>query len=294
MRLTNTAQRTVIVIALLATLCACRPIALLNAASPSSHYERVENLAYGSLPRQRMDIYQPVVKPRDAPLVVFFYGGGWKDGAKADYEFVASALTEAGFVVAIPDYRLFPQVQFPAFVNDGAEAVAFAMRQAQQYGATDTQVYLMGHSAGAHIAALLALDRHYLRKANAPRNQIAGLVGLSGPYDFLPIDSGYLVDVFPSSSRKDSQPVAFASSDAPPALLVHGGKDDLVDSSNALSLADALRSRGASAELKIYPDLDHKDTAIELAPPLDFIGSVLEDCIAFIRRVSQETADDMR
>jgi acetyl esterase/lipase len=215
---------------------------------------------------------------------VYFYGGGWNDGSKEEFEFVASSLTRAGLVVAIPDYRLFPHVTFPAFVEDGAEAVAWAMANADRFGADPSRLYLMGHSAGAQIAALIALDQRYLAAAGVPSPQIAGLIGLSGPYDFLPINEGYLLDLFPEETREASQAINFASADAPPTLLIHGGDDDIVEEGNSQRLAARLRSFGVTVSLKRYDGVGHGRVVVALAPPLDFIAATLDDCIAFIQQ----------
>lgn len=280
-RVTMLAGRLLPFLALL-PLAACAPLRVINAVSPSSHYTLERDVAYGDGPRQTLDVYLPRAPRAHTPLVVFFYGGGWRSGAKEKYEFAASSLTQAGFVVMIPDYRLFPEVAFPAFVDDGAEALAFAARNAQRYGASEKAVYLMGHSAGAHIAALLALDARYRAGVDSAAPPLAGWLGLSGPYDFLPIESGYLLEVFPEATRADSQPIAFVSADAPPTLLVHGGDDDVVKAGNSERLANALREHHVPVTLKVYPGLGHARIAAELAPPLNFIGSVLEDCVAFI------------
>lgn len=160
-------------------------------------------------------------------MVVFFYGGGWREGEKADYEFVASTLTKSGFTVVIPDYRLYPDVTFPAFVEDGAKAVAWVNQNL--LAGSDRPLVIMGHSAGAHIAALLALDAEYLQAKDMDVRRIAGWAGLSGPYDFLPINSGYLLDVFPEFTRAESQPIRYASENAPPLEFVADTKGIVID-----------------------------------------------------------------
>lgn len=266
-------------------LVACSPLTLLSSVSPSQHFERVPDLPYGTADRQRLDFYRPRDVTDDAPLVVFFYGGGWKNGTKEEYEFVASSLTRAGFVVAIPDYRVFPDIRFPTFVEDGAAAVVWAEQNAARFGADGRKLYLMGHSAGAHIAALLALDKRYLAKAGSSAENIAGLIGLSGPYDFLPIGAGsYLLDVFPEETRDDSQPINFVAASSPPALLIHGGDDRVVQEGNSERLAERLRSFGVPVTLQRYAGVGHGRIVVALAPPLDFIAATLDDCVAFIRQ----------
>ncbi len=227
-------------------------------------------------------MYRPETRLPSAPLVVFFYGGGWRRGDKDNYEFVASALTEAGITVVIPDYRLFPDVTFPAFVEDAAAAVAWSVRNAGNLGVSTDAVFLMGHSAGAHIASLVALDRSYLARASDSEVSIRAWVGLSGPYDFLPIEWSYLQEVFPEPLREQSQPVNFVTSGAPPALLIHGTDDSTVRIDNSLSLLNRLHAEGVAARLERYEDVGHIGVMLALAPPLDFMADTLQDSRDFI------------
>ncbi len=280
-------RRLVVTSAILSSLlclAACSPIRLLNASSPSDHYERTADIPYGDDARQKLDVYVPHDLDAPAPMVVFFYGGGWRDGSKANYEFVASSLTEAGIVVVLPDYRVFPDVEFPAFVDDGAAAAAWALGNANKLGADPDRVFVMGHSAGAHIAAMLALDGRYLDAHGVTHQPFAGLIGLSGPYDFLPIQSGYLQRVFPESSRAASQPINFVTAGAPPTLLVHGADDNTVWPRNSRNLADALRGHDVDVTLAIYDGVGHARVVAALAPAVDFLARTRDDTRRFIAR----------
>lgn len=275
-------RRCLLALLLGVTLTGCSPVQLINGLSPSSHYQLTADLAYGRADRQILDVYSPRSAHGPSPLVVFFYGGGWQNGNKEDYEFVASSLTQAGYVVIIPDYRLFPDVVFPAFVEDGAAAVAWALQNAVQYGADPDRVFLMGHSAGAHISALLTTDQRYLAEHAIMAGQLKGFIGLSGPYDFLPIKSGYLLDVFPEANREASQPVNFVTAGAPPTLLIHGTDDDLVDSTNSENFAKRLSEHGVDVDLQLYEGVGHAEVVAALAPPLDFTSETLADIREFL------------
>ncbi|MBT8135773.1 MAG: alpha/beta hydrolase [Gammaproteobacteria bacterium] len=277
------------VVLLAVGLSGCSALALLSAASPNSSYQRFADISYGDSPSHRLDLYQPVDADTPPPVVVFFYGGGWRRGDKDKYEFVAASLTRAGYCAVLADYRTYPDVTFPAFIEDGAAAVAWTIANARRYGANGGRVYLMGHSAGAHIAALLALDERYLA-AQGVAGSIAGLIGLSGPYDFLPLQPGYLNEVFPEATRNQSQPVNFVSDRAPPVLLVHGTGDTVVLPRNSRRLAQRLQQNGVPVTLRLYDGVGHARVAAALAPPLDFIAGTLEDSIAFI--ASQEAGAD--
>jgi acetyl esterase/lipase len=263
-----------------ALLAGCRPLAVVNALSPSAHYERLADYAYGDAPRQRLDLYRPAEEAANAPVVMFFYGNGWREASKADFEFVASSLTRAGIVVVIPDYRTYPEVAFPAFVEDGARAVAWAARNIAGLAEGERPLFLMGHSAGAQIAALLALDERYLDGVEAP--PVTGFIGLSGPYDFLPLDPGYMEEVFPEETRAASQPIAFVSARAPSTLLIHGTSDRRVLPEHSERLAAALEAEGVPVTLKFYDGAGHGQVVAALAPPLKFIADTMADSIAFI------------
>jgi len=265
-----------------AWLAACSPVELLNKASSNSHYERITNVAYGADERQVLDIYRAVMPLPSRPLVVFFYGGGWRKGDKEHYEFVASALTQSGITVVIPDYRLWPDVTFPAFVEDAAAAVSWTARNSDTIGASADAIFLMGHSAGAHIASLVALDSSYLAANSGTDISIRAWIGLSGPYDFLPIGESYLEDVFPEPNRERSQPVNFVTPGAPPALLIHGTGDSTVRIENSRSLLDRLRDEGVSARLQTYDGVGHVRVVVALAPPLEFLANTLQDSRDFI------------
>jgi acetyl esterase/lipase len=268
---------------LLVAITGCSPLVLVNGLSPSGHYELRSDLAYGSHALQTLDVYTPVAANGPVPMVIFFYGGGWREGSKDNYRFVASSLTEAGYVVVIPDYRVFPEVVFPEFVEDGADAVAWALQHASDFGADREKVFLMGHSAGAHIAALLVTDQRFLARNNVDATALAGFVGLSGPYNFLPIESGYLLDVFPASNRDESQPINYVSDTTPPTLLIHGTGDDLVYASNSETMAQRLKDHGVDVTLKLYEGVGHAKVAVELSPPFDFTGDTLADTLDFLR-----------
>ena len=270
----------------------CSPIRLVNELSPSGHYQRASDVAYGVLPRQTLDVYTPRSVSGPVPLIVFFYGGGWRDGKKEDYEFVASSLTEAGYAVIIPDYRLFPEVVFPVFVEDGAEAVSWALQNAGTYGANTDKVFLMGHSAGAHIASLLSTDHRFLAEYGINLDSLQGFIGLSGPYDFLPIESGYLLDVFPNGHREASQPVNFVTAAAPPTLLIHGTDDDVVNPANSESLAKRLSEHGVDVTLRLHQGAGHAKVVATLAPPLDFTGTTLEETRRFLETRSERAEKD--
>lgn len=211
-------------------------------------------VAYGPGPRQRMDVYRaldsagaPLAAP--APVVIFVHGGSWHTGSKGDYAWVGKALAQLGFTAVLPNYGLMPDTRFPAFVDDVAQAVAHAKAHAAEWGGDTARVVLMGHSAGAHIAALVAYDARYLAKQGATPDILRGFVGLSGPYDFI-FDTDLLKRTFagPPQREHDALPVHFVTPQSLRTLLVMGNDDRTVNPRNTRSLAAALRAARVPVE----------------------------------------------
>jgi len=217
-----------------------------------------ESVLFDDAQALSLDVYRPVGVARNAPVVVFFYGGSWQSGERGYYRFVGEALAQRGVLVLIPDYRKAPKDVFPAFMQDGASAVAWARAHAADYGGDPRRVFLLGHSAGAQIAALLATDGKYLAAQGMRARDLAGVVGLSGPYDFLPLtDPKVMQALGPSPGWPSTQPVNFVDGDEPPFLLLHGDADKTCWPSNSQHLAARLGARGEPVELEIVPGVSH-------------------------------------
>lgn len=249
----------VLCVALAATLAsACQGIAftVLNSGSPS--LPAVETVVYRSESGLALDIHRPATNRKAGPVAVFFYGGSWRNGNREEYAFVGEALAKAGVVAVIPDYRVYPQGRFPDFEYDAAHAVRWVRDHAGELGADPRRIFLVGHSAGAHIAALLATDSRYLADVGLRPKDLAGVVGISGPYDFLPITDPDLIDVFGEAAEwPASQPVNFVDGDEPPFLLLHGSDDRIVWPRNSESLQSHLQKAGVAARLLRYPSIGH-------------------------------------
>lgn len=267
------------------SLTGCTRFDLINAPISSGGYLRTTDIPYGPLPRQKLDIYRPRNAAPDTPVVVFFYGGGWDSGEKGGYRFAAEALTSRGFIAVLPDYRLYPDVTFPTFVEDGALAVRWAHDNVSKFGGDPQHLYLMGHSAGAHIAALLTLDPLYLKSAGLDRSAIRATAGLSGPYDFIPRPVDLPVfrmnpgDLAPA----DTQPIHFVDGKAPPMLLIQGLGDTVIDPRNSARLAAAIESAGGQVQYIPYEGVGHATVVISLAWPFRWLAPTLRDATAFFR-----------
>lgn len=280
-------RRTGLAAAAAAWLSGCSGTGVLNALASSRSYDGREGVAYGPDPRQKLDIYQPLAAAGadPAPIVVFFYGGNWSKGERADYRFVGEALASRGVVVVIPDYRLSPQVRYPVFLQDSAAAVKWAVDHAAELGGSPANVVAMGHSAGGYNAAMLALDGRWLRGAGmSPEQRLGGWIGLAGPYDFLPISDPLSQVAFewPDTPR-DSQPIEHVSPRAPRSLLLAAAKDSLVNPQrNSAALAARLRAAGVPVKLTLFERVNHVTLLGAITAPLDLLAPVRAEVLAFL------------
>ena len=263
----------------------CSPLTAFNTLAPvdSGGSAAKTDLAYGRHSRQKLDVYVPSKQSAAAPVVVVIYGGSWNSGNKNDYAFLGKALSSRGFVAVIADYRLVPEIRFPAFLEDTAEAVAWARTNARQFGGDPDRLYLLGHSAGAYNAVMVALDGQYLRAFGADPSQIRGVIGLAGPYDFLPLDAQSTIAAFgQASDLSKTQPINFVSRNAPAMLLATGDADTTVYPRNTVSLAGKLKAAGASVTVRHYPGVGHIGIMLALSLPLRGTAPVLDDITKFI------------
>jgi len=275
-----------------AFLSACSGLGLLDALTPTDGYVASRDIAYGPDPRQKLDVYAPE-GASEAPVAIFWYGGSWASGSKAQYRFVAEALVRRGFVVVLPDYRLTPSVRFPEFVDDAAAAVDWTLANVRHHGGRDARVLLIGHSAGAYNATMAVLGR------KVPPARIAGVVAISGPADFDPKRGRALLAAFGHvADNAATQPLALAKAgptrDLPPFLLLHGETDVVVSSRQSAALAAAIRAGGGKARDILYPATGHADIMLGLTTNFagdlrmmddisDFLASALDRPAAYRR-----------
>ena len=267
---------------------ACSPLGMLNTLGPRDRGVRriARDLSYGDDPRQRFDLYGPDWRPGEPlrPVVVFFYGGGWDSGSRSLYGWAAQALAARGFVVALPDYRIVPNVVFPTFIEDAASATARVADVVGQYGGDPARLAVAGHSAGAHLAMMIALDRRYMAAVGKP-DLIRAAAGLAGPYEFLPFDVPASVNAFGRAPDPTlTQPVTFVRADAPPLWLGHGTADTVVHDEDTVILNQRMQDVGGRSEAKLYPGLDHADLIATFSPLFRKKAPVLDDVSAFLHR----------
>lgn len=284
-----------------------RPLALLSGTTFVEGVSCSVALSYGRGARQVLDVCVAQGKSGKAPpasasmqvegqvggrpVVVFFYGGSWNRGERGDYRFAALTLARRGAVVVIPDYRLYPEVRYPDFLEDSAQAVAWALRHAAEFGGDPRRVVVMGHSAGAYNAAMVALDPRWLRLTGHRPEELAGFIGLAGPYNFLPIRNPEVKPVFRwPQTPPDTQPLAHVNGRAPAALLIAPLEDVVVDPDrNTEMLAQALRAACVPVTVKRYGALNHSTSVAALAPLLSWLAPVTEDVVTFVLQGRRES-----
>lgn len=265
----------------------CTQLGAFNAVIPHDAARRVaSDVAYGSHPRQRLDVYAPGPGDEKRGVIVFIYGGSWNSGRRQDYAFAAKAFASRGFVTVVPDYRLVPEFRYPVFVEDAAKAVAWAHENAPRYGGNPERLFLVGHSAGAYSAMMVALAPEFLAAEGLSTTTIAGVAGLSGPYDFLPLDVGATREAFKGiEDLESSQPVnrVRPGSGEPAVFLATGDADTLVKPRNTKALAAALEEAGRDVETYIYPGVDHAGTLLAISRPLRGRAPALDQIVGFFR-----------
>ena len=286
-------RRTYLVFAtiLAAFVAGCTPVGFFNVLIPESGFEATRDIAFGANLRNKLDVYKPITSLPGStsvqtatlkPVIVFFYGGAWDSGEKGSYLFVAEALTSRGYVVVIPDYRLYPEVIFPTYMDDAALAVKWTFDNIAQHGGDPDKVFVMGHSAGAQLAALVAYDGTYLDREGVDKRRIRGVVSLAGPLDFLPLTEANLFLIFPEAVRAASQPINFITGKEAPSLLLHGESDTRVGIHNSRNLAARIVERGGVVETTYYPGMSHVGILLALAAPLRNGKSVLDRVAKFV------------
>jgi acetyl esterase/lipase len=232
--------------------------------------------------RHRLDVYAPKGKKR-WPVLVFLHGGGWVIGRKDDYfglygyGTVARCLAERGLVVVLPNYRLSPRVRHPAHIQDVARAFAWTCRHVQKYGGDPRRIFVGGHSAGGHLAALLATDERYLKKVGRSRKDIRGVIGVSGVYrvdkfnlkllltgpggaKVLRAEVRPLAVVFGDDPKvaRDASPLTHVKKGLPPFLLLNAGWDYAPLKKMAREFAAALKKNGCAVRSKTVPWRTHE------------------------------------
>jgi len=262
----------------LAALMACAPVTILNGITPSSSFSKAQDVSYGPLSRQVMDIYKAEMPKLGAPALVFIHGGSWTEGSKDIYKFLAEGFTKDGYDVLVPNYRLYPEVKYPAMIEDTALAVAFAQKQYP-----GRPLVLMGHSAGAYNMLMMVLEPSYMKAAGGDLCKgVAGAISLSGPTGFIPLDSEPYITIFPDRFTKEDAPLNTVKGATPPIFFGHGLDDTTVYPQNSTALAEKITARGGVAEVKTYEGMNHIEAVQFLSRRFDGNASLKADIVRFI------------
>jgi len=258
----------------------CTSAQFVNAMIPQASYRLIADQPYGSGAAEKLDLYIPECAVGSRPVVVFFHGGSWQYGSKSDYLFLGQAMAARGFVTVVPNYRLYPETRYPGFLEDGARAVRWTLKNIGMYGGDPHRVFVMGHSAGAYIGMMLALDARWL---GSDRGTLGGAIGLAGPYDFLPVEEPTLREIFAGESDMvHAQPIGFADTAEVPLLLISGTSDDTVDPGNTARLAARIREHGGKVDERYYRTVGHITLIGAMAHPLQFLAPVVNDVTSFV------------
>jgi acetyl esterase/lipase len=259
------------------------PFTIINLLVSRTGYSIYRGVAFGAEPRQKLDVYVPSGVKAPAAVVLFFYGGGWQSGARADYRAFGQAFASAGMVTVVADYRLYPQVKYPGFVEDAARALAFVHAHAAQYGGDPGRIFLAGHSAGAYNAVMVASEPKFLADEGASLDWIRGVIGIAGPYNFLPMSDPIYVDMFHGTNNTDSMPVHHVDGPRPPMLLISGSDDDTVRPCNTNDMSERLKSFGSDVKVIIYKGVGHVGVILALVRGFRGIAPLRQDMLDFIR-----------
>jgi acetyl esterase/lipase len=255
----------------------------LNLIVPRDGYRMVRDVAYGAGPRRKLDIYVPDNLKAPAPVLLFFYGGAWQSGERANYLAFGQAFASEGIVTVVADYRLYPEVKYPAFVEDAAQALAWVHAHIGDHGGDPGRIFVSGHSAGAYNAVMLASEPAFLSRVGGDLSWIKGVIGIAGPYDFLPLQEASYIDIFHGANNRDAMPVNHVDGVRPPMLLAWGTGDRTVYAVNIDHMEARLRSVGSPVETHRYPDVTHVGIILSLAHGFRGRTTLHKDMLAFIR-----------
>ena len=250
-------------------------------------------LPEGGGERHRLDVYSPP-EGSGHPVVIFYYGGGWRSGDKRLFEHLGRAFAVRGIVAAVVNYRLTPVVRSPAHAEDCAAAAAWIQRHIAGHGGDPSRIVLMGHSAGAHLAALIALDGRYLDHHRFDRSALRGIVPVSGVYDLhAHIDTtvftsaDHVREAFGSTEQEllHASPMRYIRPDAPPFLVIVAEEDPPGLRQQGREFADALRDADIDTMFISVKGRDHFSIVRRFGPSADTTAVAIAE---FIHHVSKQ------
>jgi acetyl esterase/lipase len=266
-----------------ALLSACSPVSAINLLVPREGYDVRAGLSYGPDPRHKLDVYVPQGLNGPAPVLLFFYGGAWSSGDRSQYLAFGQSFASKGIVTVVADYRLYPQVKYPAFAQDAARALAWVHAHARDHGGDPARIFVSGHSAGAYNAVMLASEPNFIESVGGTLDWIRGVIGIAGPYDFLPLTDPDYIDMFHGANNQDAMPVNHVDGKRPPMLLATGSDDGTVLPRNSDRMAARLKAHGNDVQVIKYPGVGHVGIILSLAPGFRGKTTLRDDMLRFIQ-----------
>ena len=237
-----------------------------------------------------LNLYLPLDR-KEHPIVIFVHGGSWQRGDKdaygGAYGKLGRSLARAGLGVAIINYRLSPEVRHPEHARDVARALAWVYKQSKVYGWHQKKIFLMGHSAGAHLSSLIAVDPSYLAEHGLKPDVVRGVVAISGVYDLeLTGVTGQLMyqSVFGTESQmlRKASPTSQVGTRPAPFLLLYAEEDYVTADFQARRFQKALKAAGGKATARNVPDRNHMNIIVGAGKKGDLVQ---EEVLAFINRL---------
>jgi acetyl esterase/lipase len=253
-----------------------------TALAEEAGFSVTSDIPFGDLPRQVLDIYSPEMVSSDTPVLVFLYGGGFSNGNKTQIRWIARSFVQSGVIVVTPNYRLYPEVTFPAFIEDTAMAVSYVWRNLRNGADIPRPIILGGWSAGAYISAMVAYDGRYLEAVGTPPRAVTGFIGLAGPYWGGLCAGERCPHIFPEGTEANWPVARFVDASDPPMLLVRGTHDIFVDIGNLETLAAAGEAAGIDVTTVVVKDGFHEQMMSDIKEPGTEVHEATD---AFLMRV---------
>lgn len=237
-----------------------------------------------SEPAHTLDLYRPPKQDQPLPVLVHIHGGGWEMGDKKLMKSTGLFYASQGVLFITPNYRLSPKAKHPAHAEDCAAAVAWAFQHAAEFGGDKGRIFLSGHSAGAHLAALLGTDPAYLQKYGLKPGDLAGVIPVdTASFDLTAADNEKLVKKFVKTSFGEDQQVLrsasplhhIAATQRYPAFLIFNTTNRAAAAEGGKQFAAALKSAGGHVRFVPVDHHTHGEMAAGMYEPADPVGSAI-------------------
>ncbi|MFT3964377.1 MAG: alpha/beta hydrolase [Sphingobium sp.] len=256
------------------------PLAIARTRETQRRLPHQLDIAYGPDARQRLDIYRPVKSDGAAPVLIFFHGGGFLEGDRSIYGFVARSFAERGIVTIVASYRLVSDgFTYPAASDDARAVVKWAYGHVGEQGGDPGALFLAGHSAGALLVAEIGADRSWMARENLPADALRGVIAISEGYNLVQSKRypGYAPSLL---TRYAFSPVLHVANPAPHFIVAAGGaeKTETFEAPSRV-FADVLRANGAEVTTLFPAGQDHRAIVEDFASPT---GALFQKAAALI------------